>query len=286
MQIIFIIFKFNIKTILFMKKITLLLAICLTSVSFAQSFPSPYCNIAFVYDVEEITQVTLNNTTITNSDVTSILVDATSNPINLTPGQTYTIDVKGNTYGEENQFYLYIDWNRNGILNDTGENTDLGIIFNSDGYDSQSVKYTFTVPNGITAGNIRARVIKSWIYFPYAIGIDNPCTIDIDFLGSIDASYGQALDFTINIVAPSSTEALDLTKLRLYPNPAEDVLNIEYKSEIREISIFDMTGKQLYSRNINDSFSTIDVSTLSPGTYLVKIDTYDNESSTLKFIKK
>lgn len=69
-------------------------------------------------------------------------------------------------------------------------------------------------------------------------------------------------------------------KLSLYPNPARDQLKIEFRSDNTtppEIQIIDLTGKVVkrFDKNMNheqDIFNVeLDISTLQPGVYFVKV---------------
>ncbi|MBW7674635.1 T9SS type A sorting domain-containing protein [Chryseobacterium chendengshani] len=68
----------------------------------------------------------------------------------------------------------------------------------------------------------------------------------------------------------------------IYPNPTSDVLNIQTDSKITAVSISDMTGRKV---NIKLDDNKVDVRNLTPGTYLINIETKDG-ISTEKFIKK
>ena len=61
---------------------------------------------------------------------------------------------------------------------------------------------------------------------------------------------------------------------RLYPNPANDYVVVEFKdrSEPFKISVSDMTGKIVYSRSFeNRMYAEIDISGISPGIYILKV---------------
>ena len=72
----------------------------------------------------------------------------------------------------------------------------------------------------------------------------------------------------------------------VYPNPANNVLNFSIKNnvEIDEISINDISGKQIYKSD-NTPNNAIDVSGFASGVYFV---TFKSEDSlvTKKFIKE
>lgn len=72
----------------------------------------------------------------------------------------------------------------------------------------------------------------------------------------------------------------------LYPNPAEELLNIKYnKSPIKFVKVVSMIGTEKevnFSRNSN----TINVSHLSPGVYFLNITTETGDLVVSKFLKK
>ena len=73
----------------------------------------------------------------------------------------------------------------------------------------------------------------------------------------------------------------------LYPNPANDVLNINAVQaiEIQSLAIYDVLGQLVIAVPNAKSVSNIDVSKLRTGTYFIKVKS-DKGSSSMKFIKK
>ncbi len=70
--------------------------------------------------------------------------------------------------------------------------------------------------------------------------------------------------------------------VHIYPNPVNNELNLSIQ-EVDRIEIYDLLGKMILSEASDDS--KVNVSSLQPGLYIVKIFT-DNECFTEKFIKK
>lgn len=68
----------------------------------------------------------------------------------------------------------------------------------------------------------------------------------------------------------------------IYPNPADNELNIVSKEEIKSVEIFNLSGQKL----ISTKNKTANVSHLPKGTYVVKTTTISGKVSTQKFIKK
>jgi hypothetical protein len=73
----------------------------------------------------------------------------------------------------------------------------------------------------------------------------------------------------------------------LYPNPVNDVLNINAVQaiEIQSLAIYDILGQLVIAVPNAKSVSNIDVSKLRTGTYFIKVKS-DKGSSNMKFIKK
>lgn len=88
---------------------------------------------------------------------------------------------------------------------------------------------------------------------------------------------------------PLSTDKFDLGMISLYPNPANDVLNLfvpDNYSISGDIVIYNTIGQKVYSVNISETSTySIDISNLTQGTYLLKLNNEDT-SKTLKFVKK
>ena len=260
-----------------MKKITLVLF--LFTIGAQAQFPSPYCEITDAGDVtaEEITSVAFAGTTITNTDATSVLVNQTATNVNVSQDQTYTIEVAGNTYGAfDTDIVAFIDWNQNDMLDDTGEIYQIGTIINSTGSDGTSVTMDITVPTDAVLGTTRIRITKTYQ------DPDSPAEIDacgIQFypfgFGPF-AGYGQALDFTLNIEA-LSVDSFEMDALSVYPIPTKNVLNINYKSILNTVKIYNTLGQEVYAKNTDAANLQLNVSTLAVGTYIVKLMTEEGQ---------
>ena len=82
-----------------------------------------------------------------------------------------------------------------------------------------------------------------------------------------------------------SVEENELEKIKLYPNPANNVINISDLENISDyqIAIFDMTGKLMFEGNES---TKIDISLFNEGVYLVKLYNKSSGSSKVaKFVK-
>jgi len=74
--------------------------------------------------------------------------------------------------------------------------------------------------------------------------------------------------------------------IRIYPNPASDILTIENTANQNEyISIYNIQGQLMLQSTIGQGKSMIDIKGLTNGVYIIKIDNSNNESLT-KFVKE
>ncbi|SDH91938.1 T9SS type A sorting domain-containing protein [Winogradskyella thalassocola] len=270
-----------------MKKITLAIAFLALGAQ-AQTFPSPYCDIPELenpWGVEEISTVSFAGTSISNSDIFSVLVDETATIVNVAPDETYSITITGNTYGDfDANIVAFIDWNQNDILDDAGEVYELGLLSNTDGADGISISLDISVPTDAVLGETRIRITKTYTdqgteINPPSTAIVDPCGIIFDAFGEgTQESYGQALDFTLNL-APLSVNQFEISALRVYPNPVQDILNIDYKSELTGVKIYNLLGQEVLNRTTASSQLKLDISEITSGMYIVELFSEEGEYS-------
>ncbi len=68
-----------------------------------------------------------------------------------------------------------------------------------------------------------------------------------------------------------ATETFGQAGVSIYPNPVRDVLTVDTKNTIDNISIYNMMGQQVISQNPNAASAKVTVSALQKGIYLVKV---------------
>jgi Secretion system C-terminal sorting domain len=81
------------------------------------------------------------------------------------------------------------------------------------------------------------------------------------------------------------TNDYEVTNVKLYPNPATNVLNIESVLTIEKVSVYNILGQEVISQTPNTELVTLDVASLQVGVYVVKTSINGNVSST-QFIKE
>jgi len=122
--------------------------------------------------------------------------------------------------------------------------------------------------------------------------LHNPIAMALDKNGvsaRIKVSNPSIREFTI----PNELRFLerDINQLHIYPNPADDLLTLEFSIEKPDESIFiivtDLLGRNLQTQKSKMTAGSmdLDIASLTAGTYLVTVTTKD-EILTQKFVKK
>ena len=81
---------------------------------------------------------------------------------------------------------------------------------------------------------------------------------------------------TLNYICDPTniTEDLDVNTLRIYPNPATTIVYIDSKSQIEHIAVYNMAGRLIYDRAIEDNgIVDLNTTTYLPGVYLIRVTT-------------
>jgi hypothetical protein len=79
-------------------------------------------------------------------------------------------------------------------------------------------------------------------------------------------------------------ENLDQKLGTLYPNPATDIVHLNVPASA-EVSVFDNTGRQVITMNVDQAVNKIDVSGLQQGIYFVQIG-FDGQYASRSFVKR
>jgi hypothetical protein len=102
------------------------------------------------------------------------------------------------------------------------------------------------------------------------------------------AAFDAGYDALGSVVVTQSTLSLnnfEKEAFALYPNPVQNILNIENsQSNIQEVQLYDLTGRLLTRIRPDRNFANVDFSNLSNGIYLLKV-TSDEKTITKKIIK-
>jgi lysyl endopeptidase len=145
--------------------------------------------------IQNVTLGTINNTTVCTN-----YGDYTNLSTSLTRGQNYSVTVMpqitGNQIGTaytNDEIAVWIDFNGNGVFTDPGER--VGYVIVGEGW---SPVFNFTVPLTATTGSV---VMRCRISYQPEDGDISPCGT---------TNWGEVEDYTINLVAESTSTTLTL----------------------------------------------------------------------------
>ncbi|MDO6760477.1 T9SS type A sorting domain-containing protein [Tamlana sp. 2_MG-2023] len=162
------------------------------------------------------------------------------------------------------------------------------IIFARNNNDAGISAYQFTtpganvVPYGTTSASLMMRqgastgfTTSDWVVTTASEGTlefsdDTDKTIPAAFEGYADFNtiYGSLNPTSASL----SVEEASVNGFAIYPNPANDILNIKSNNlQISAVSIYSLLGKSVYQNN-QFSGSIIDLSSINRGVYILKIE--------------
>ncbi len=117
------------------------------------------------------------------------------------------------------------------------------------------------------------------------VGAGNNTRIHLDDFEIYNTVLSDAQVATLNssgVVLSNQNFNANNLKATIYPNPASNNFTIEMENEVKSVEVFSLQGqKVLTSKNKN-----VDVSSLSKGMYLVRIEDENNAVATQKLIIK
>jgi hypothetical protein len=147
------------------------------------------------------------------------------------------------------------DWNSPDVHTDVFDTSQNGNFATNDW-----MEFSHTIPSG--KSHVRFRIVFYQNGNGY-IGLDNV----------------QLLSF------PLSIENNKIDGFTYGPNPTNNVLNLRAKVVLDKASVFDVSGKQVLSKQGSSNEMTLNVSSLASGVYLAKIES-QGLSQTIKVIKR
>ena len=179
---------------------------------------------------------------------------------NRKSGQIFCFDPTDFTITEQAGNTVTVDWTEN------GDATQWQILYGRKALYNQE---TFLDDNDGEPGFQLTNLTYNWYYDIYVRSICGD-------------------DFTSNWVGPISTDRIlstdenDLSALSIYPNPTKDFINIDTKSPLQNLTIFNPEGKEI----INSQSSRIDLSAFPAGIYVVVMTLENGKTITHKIVKE
>jgi endoglucanase len=82
-----------------------------------------------------------------------------------------------------------------------------------------------------------------------------------------------------------ANQSFSASNIKMYPNPATNVVNIEALSNIEKVSVYNMLGQEVMAKNNTSQTVVLDVANLQSGIYIVKT-VIDGVVSSSRFVKE
>lgn len=264
-----------------------------TVYSFTTTTTVAYCGpLVYSSGVEPITSVVFGGMTNTSPAATGgtaheFFLDKVAE---VNQEGTFPIKLQGNTDGTAftTKFIVFVDWNQDGDFLDAGETyfdtaaTTISVTA-STGTDGKEAVGDIVVPANALLGNTRMRIKKN---FGAATFYPNPCFSAGTLAVGANTGYGQAEDYTVNVGAKLAVTESSKNGIKSYPNPVKDIFNIEAQGKIKNVKVYDVSGKQLFTKDLSEAKSQIDFSKFGAGVYVVTTVLEDGTSTSTKVIKK
>ena len=107
-------------------------------------------------------------------------------------------------------------------------------------------------------------------------------------VGGLSTGYVKTYEIEVDSSGdPVGLSEIKLKKMAVYPNPASDMLNFTSHNVMKEIKIYDNSGRLVLTKNTLSSFQNqLDISSLTAGAYIVNVTLENGELISEKVLLK
>lgn len=202
-------------------------------------------------------------------------------------------------YSDKNWMLLYLNTDNLKTTGWEGYDVLVNNIPNSDGKTSvkryvnpnwtgdQEINYSFTGNEIEIAVPISYfNIIENKLTFSFHWTDNNQKLMDInEFFINGDSAPDRRFDYFFTTGNPTSVSNTSSYQFLIYPNPAKNILNLNFKTKGTYIvRIYDMASNLKMEKTITAAFKQIDISSLVKGTYLVEVKTKDGNQTAKKLV--
>lgn len=140
--------------------------------------------------------------------------------------------------------------------------------------------------SGYNSANIADTFALYSYIFDMNSDTDNNARMIFD-LGGSDADFvvSEIKIEEVELVIPTGAEVTKAFTTSFYPNPAQNKITINNSDNFRNITIIDVNGVRVFSKELRNNMNQIDISNLAPGMYFLQFSG-DGKASTAKLLKR
>lgn len=136
--------------------------------------------------------------------------------------------------------------------------------------------FSYSISNLVlTDGVVKFRKDNDWLInwgsldFPAGTGVQNGAEIPVT-AGTYNVVF-EKNSGNYSFTNTLSNDENSISKIKIYPNPTNNIWNLSHTATIDSVELFDVTGKTIQSFEPNSSQFELDGNALSQGAYFVKI---------------
>lgn len=104
-------------------------------------------------------------------------------------------------------------------------------------------------------------------------------------VSSYACSFHSTMKGTITVSTTAGVKDINKLQLRIYPNPAIDVITIDGVKTIDYVAVYDISGRQIFSAAASTPVVKVYLDNYAAGTYIVKV-TAEGKTQSINVIKK
>ena len=100
------------------------------------------------------------------------------------------------------------------------------------------------------------------------------------------STNGTYYDFFVaKLTNPLSNEEFNKLNVNVYPNPTNNIVNIETQETLHNYEVYNVLGQQIQKGSFNGN-NQINLHGITAGTYFIKVTTTQGSAATVKVVKK
>lgn len=128
---------------------------------------------------------------------------------------------------------------------------------------------------GIITGNLNVSAID---------GTGEWTEITLDDVANAATNHPAYLGF--HGETPNSVKTLSASKIRIYPNPADDFIDINVQTGIAKVEILSITGQSILNENFTSTKVKVNIKTLDSGMYFIKVTDFTGRKAAKRLLVK